>query len=406
MAAINPGDLAIAALDFNNAEDNKFYQKAIKGMDESERYDLTPIKLKSFLDNVRQRAVIYGWNDVLNVPTLAVAPAIPINHVINNYGVVSMAECVAHANAYMLARDRTAQNAAMLYHFLFASLTQEARNKVNIDPTIFTIQGINDGLCFLRTIIAKAQLDTIGTVETLRNKLGELPVKLVELSGNIMDFHQYVNTIMNALDSYNQTYPEIVSNLFKAYKIIEEREFATYIMITRHGYQANPLAYQPRLLMEGVENHYKLAIEAGTWDPNMVKKESAEITALKLEIEALRVETHKNSKDKRGNAGRRTDKPKYEWKKIPPSEGEAKSKKFEDRTYHWCPNHKYWTMHTPEECKGVGFSPSRSNNQPQAAVNMPQAMSTSIQPEEKKSVEVMVKEAMQTIVEYSDNFHD
>jgi hypothetical protein len=89
----------------------------------------------------------------------------------------------------MLARDRTAQNAAMLYHFLFASLTQEARNKVNIDPTIFTIQGINDGLCFLRTIIAKAQLDTIGTVETLRNKLGELPVKLVELSGNIMDFH-------------------------------------------------------------------------------------------------------------------------------------------------------------------------------------------------------------------------
>jgi hypothetical protein len=91
MAAINPGDLAIAALDFNNAEDNKFYQKAIKGMDESERYDLTPIKLKSFLDNVRQRAVIYGWNDVLNVPTLAVAPALPINHVINNYGVVSMA---------------------------------------------------------------------------------------------------------------------------------------------------------------------------------------------------------------------------------------------------------------------------------------------------------------------------
>jgi hypothetical protein len=103
---------------------------------------------------------------------------------------------------------------------------------------------------------------------------------------------------MNSLDLYDQKYPEIVSNLFKAYKLIEEREFATYIMITRHGYNANPMAYQPRILMEGVENHYKLALEACTWDPNMVKKELSEITALKLEIEALRVETHKN-KEKR-----------------------------------------------------------------------------------------------------------
>jgi hypothetical protein len=60
-------------------------------------------------------------------------------------------------------------------------------------------------------------------------------------------------------------------------------------------------------------------------------------------------------------------------------------------------------MHTPEECKGVGFSPIRGNNQPKAAVHTPQAMSTNVQPEDKKSVEVMLKEAMQTIV---DSFHD
>jgi hypothetical protein len=134
-----------------------------------------------------------------------------------------MAACTAHATAYMTARHRTAQNAAMLYHFLFSSFTPEARNKVNVDPTLFTVMNIKDGLCFLRIIITKAQLDTIGTIEILRSNLGELPVKLVGLSGNIIDLHQHVNTLTNAVDSYGQSYLELIINLFKAYKQIKDR---------------------------------------------------------------------------------------------------------------------------------------------------------------------------------------
>jgi hypothetical protein len=367
------------------------------------KYDLTPGKLKSFLDNVRQRTAIYGWNDVVNVPTMQLAPgagAPNMNNVINSYGTVTITECQAHATAYMTARGRTAQNAAMMYHFLFASLTQEARNKVNIDPTVFTILNISDGLCFLRTIIGKSQLDTIGTVETLRSRLGELPTKLVEMSGNIIDFHQHVNTVMNALDSYSQTYPEVILNLFKAYKQIEEREFATYIMITRHGYNANPAAYQPRTLMETVENHYKLAIESGTWEANMVNKESSEIAALRSEIEALKAHAVPNNGNRANNRGRQ-EKAKNMWKKIPPSEGESKTKIFETRTYHWCPTHHAWTMHTPAECKGLHY-----NKEQKEVVQPvpPQAMSSHIAPAPIVPLEVKVKEAMQTIVEYSEDY--
>lgn len=229
-----------------------------------------------------------------------------------------MAEFRDHAIDYIGVRDRTAQNAAMMYHFLFASLTQEARNKVNIDPTLFTILGVSDGLCFLRTIITKSQLDTISTVKTLRGRLGELPTKLVELSGNIIDFHQHVNTIMNALDSYSQVYPEVILNLFKAYKQIEEREFSTYIMITRHGYNANPMAYQPQTLMETVENHYKLAIESGTWESNLANKETSKIAALRSEIEALKANVTPNNNRMNNRVG--PEKAKNRWKKIPPSE--------------------------------------------------------------------------------------
>jgi hypothetical protein len=57
-------------------------------------------------------------------------------------------------------------------------------------------------------------LDTIGTVHTLRGALGKLEVKVVELMANIEAFHLHVNTITNALNSYRETYPELILNMF------------------------------------------------------------------------------------------------------------------------------------------------------------------------------------------------
>ena len=39
------------------------------------------------------------------------------------------------------------------------------------------------------------------------------------------------------------------------------------------------------------------------------------------------------------------------WKTVPPKEGEELIKTVNGKKYHWCPNHKAWTLHTPEECK-------------------------------------------------------
>jgi hypothetical protein len=247
-------------------------------------------------------------------------------------------------------------------------------------------------------------LDTMGTVEMLRSSLGELPTKIVELSGNIVDFHQHVNTILNALDSYGQVYPELIINLFKSYKMIEDKEFATFIMITRYGYIANPIAYDPRTLMEGVENDYKIRVESGTWSPNLEKKEMAEITALKAEIVALKATTGSSNKNNDEAAKRKAEK--NAWKKVPPSEGDPKVCKFEDRTYYWCGNHKMWTMHKEEECKGRDYRPNRNNNSGNTGGNntgspAPQAMAAAVVANNTTNPNVRVNEAMQTIVEYS-----
>jgi hypothetical protein len=46
---------------------------------------------------------------------------------------------------------------------------------------------------------------------------------------------------------------------------------------------------------------------------------------------------------------------KYKWKLTPPKDGEQNAKKiFRDRqkkVYYWCPHHRMWTKHSPQECK-------------------------------------------------------
>jgi hypothetical protein len=34
----------------------------------------------------------------------------------------------------------------------------------------------------------------------------------------------------------------------------------------------------------------------------------------------------------------------------PPATGEREIKQVNKRTYYWCPKHKMWTAHKPEDC--------------------------------------------------------
>ncbi len=39
-----------------------------------------------------------------------------------------------------------------------------------------------------------------------------------------------------------------------------------------------------------------------------------------------------------------------EWKKVPPKDGNKKSKEAGKYTYHWCVHHMAWCMHLPADC--------------------------------------------------------
>jgi hypothetical protein len=284
----SPGANATNILNFAGPDDVKFYHRAIKGLDKNMKYDLLPIELRTFLDNVSQSCSLYGLDGILMIPT-ATEPA--GENLLENYGKITMVECTNFANITFAAMNRNAQNSTVLYHFLYASLTKDSLTKINLRKAAFTVLNHKDGVTFLGTIITEAQLDTIGTVETYRKQLGQLPTKIVELTGNIQEFHRHVNTITGALDSYGKEYPELILNLFDAYEKVEDKQFSTYVKVTRFGYVAAPDTYQPRTLMQGVENLYKMRVQVGTWQPALEKQQISELAALTAKVEAMNVHT-------------------------------------------------------------------------------------------------------------------
>ncbi len=43
----------------------------------------------------------------------------------------------------------------------------------------------------------------------------------------------------------------------------------------------------------------------------------------------------------------------FAWKAVAPTD-KSKSKVVNNKTYHWCPGHKAWTLHTAAECRRAG----------------------------------------------------
>jgi hypothetical protein len=59
----------------------------------------------------------------------------------------------------------------------------------------------------------------------------------------------------------------------------------------------------------------------------------------------------KKAKNKKNTSNKVVQKKDEAWKKVPPKEGEKKTKEVSKYTYHWCEHHMAWTIHTPSDCR-------------------------------------------------------
>jgi hypothetical protein len=331
-----PGANNVAPLDFTKQQDMKVYIASTKGLEK--KFNLKEDNLHLFLTEVKERVRTYGWERVVTVPD---ASAVPVNrNLLSNFGQVTVADCTRDARTYVGQQTRNAQNSMFLYQFLHDSLTDDAKAIMVSNVALYSINDVPAGAIFLKLLVGKASIDTKAKVLLLREQVATLYVKMGELNGNVREFNTYVDQLRTSLEGRGQTVDELIMHLFRAYEAVPDPNFRRYIENQRDRYEDGTEDISAEILMLLACNKY-----------NLNGHRSAIPGEVTDAVVALQAKT-KLVEDERARNGRARRQPKHpEWKLVEPSEGESKTKTVGTKNFHWCPYHKLWSIHTPQECR-------------------------------------------------------
>ncbi len=162
-------------------------------------FTLKAHKFKLFLTTLGDRAMTYGWENVLNVPIDAAVPAGPTHSLLSHYGQISLQQIRDHATIYANAQTWAAQNNLMMYTCLAASIAPETKAKAMIYHLDYHIGQNPIAAAFLKILIQEAHVDTRTTVMHIRAKLSALVSYILTIGCDISKFNAYVKDLIDSL---------------------------------------------------------------------------------------------------------------------------------------------------------------------------------------------------------------
>jgi hypothetical protein len=152
-----------------------------------------------------------------------------------------------------------------------------------------------------------------------------------------------------------------VGLLFDAHHIVPCYNFKMYIRCHYDDYLDGKLInLTHEALMTSAMRKYDWLRQKGQWGSKSLDNEK--IVAMATQLNALKghlkVDKHlkdalnndKKTRNKKNKGNKNRQKEDKVWKKIPPKDGNKKSKEVGKHTYHWCEHHMVWCMHLPSEC--------------------------------------------------------
>ena len=353
-------------LDYSDQSAAKLFKAGTEAL--SIKFDCKPDNLQLFLDQARDRSIVFDWLNILSIPSQGdVALS---KDLIESYGEISYQEVCNHALTYMHEDTREAQDSFMMYHCLMNSLTDEAQKQVRTRGNVlpFMFGGKGSGPVLLKVIIMVSHVDTRATITSVRTKLSNLDHAMREQDSDIEHFNDYVIGLVSKLHARGEQTQDLLVNLFKGYKACKDAEFVEYIKKKEDLYEeGGQVDYQQ--LMDWAINKFKTRKESEQWCQRTTEEET--IIALQAQVNTLMSQKKpyptgrpygdgkKNFKQGNYKKGKGKGKPRVDnhptWMSLPPKNGEKHYKTVEGKDYHWCPNHNRWTRHTASECKGIGF---------------------------------------------------
>ncbi len=152
-----------------------------------------------------------------------------------------------------------------------------------------------------------------------------------------------------------------VGLLFDAYHVVPCYNFKMYIRRHYDDYLDGTLInLTHEALMTSAMSKYDWLRQMGQWGAK--PPDDKKIVALATQLNALKghvkvdkhlkdaINDYKKTLNKKNKGNKNRQKEDEVWKKIPPKDGNKKSKQVGKHTYHWCEHHMVWCMHLPSEC--------------------------------------------------------
>jgi hypothetical protein len=266
---------------------------------------------------------------------------------------------------------------------LLSSLTLDFLKLITVDadayhlPALIAADGqIPAGPLLLKLIISQAHVDSRATVSYIRKSLGELDVKMIDLSSNVEAFNFYVKAQVKALSARGETSNDLLMNLFKGYHAADDTAFKDLVTKKENDYEAGE-NLTTNSLMADMLVKYKARILVGKL--SAPSKEQGQILALSAQL-ATMIAAKKSARTKDDPNDRKKkikkDKNKWAWKDTLPGPGEATTKTFEGKCYHVnCQYHpNQWVCHETADCSK---NPANAGAAPPATGTPPVASGTS-----------------------------
>ena len=200
-----------------------------------------------------------------------------------------------------------------------------------------------------------------------------------------------------------------MTNIFKAYATVQDKDFVRYIDDLKTQYEDGRLDMSAdKLMMLGYQKFKNLNLHQ-TWQaPTQEEKNdivaltstlSEEMVALKTTIAGLKEQL--GNKKKPGS-----DADKWAWKATAPNANQAKTKQVNNKTYHWCPNHVKWCIHTPAECKGLAKTTQPESAPPSTVTTSTSTSGSSDASQAAAKRKLELATAFNTFCEDSDDGND
>ena len=369
--ALSPGQLTDTFIEYGTKAGDSIWRDATAKLAE-EPFDCTTDGLRDFLQLVKRRAQVMGWNNtILHIPVDMSDLLGASEDFFAHYGELKIEVLREHAITYATKKTRVAQESFQLYHCLYNSLSKVGRDKVSLKEAAYTIEvdgvEMQCGVLLLKVIIQESSIDTNATTSAIRMALASLDEYMPTVGDNITKFNQHVSAQVELLKARGHQTHDLTVNLFKAYGTVKDSKFREYIAQKESEYEENNEELSYEKLMQLAENKYKIRKVRHQW--NAPTPEEEKIIALESYIKkmdkgnprnkvpALKKATPKDDKKKKSpKEPKKTYEPEP-WMLLPPKEGEAKEKTVEGKSWYWCPKHDKWTRHKPEDCKGLRAKP-------------------------------------------------